>query len=634
MCWKRGEFAARPYRGDVFVTGSESVLRTGNPSANANTALVTSASVTLSNGALWKMSSMNTETLRALSGNGVLDMGGFASGTALTVNATNFCEFAGNIVGTGELDKRGPAQWLLSGQSPFQSGAVTVFAGTLRVDGKIGGPVTVKGGAQLRGDGAVGNITATEQDSVVQIDASNADHPGRQGGDLEAVYLTLGSGGIAGFDIFGQSPTGGDDLLVAHGPVTLDNARLSAAFKYPPRDGDVVTLLRNNSPIPITGIFSGWPEGVTRKLGDVTVRASYVGGDGNDFTLTVTNLALSYAGGPILSGNGNETVESDECLLTHVFVRNRRNVPLTITNAFLRSLTPEVLVTVAHSTYPPVPANNVMFNTAPFQFRTTPAFVCGTPISFELEVGVIGEGVFAIPFTVPGSTNCASASGGACESCFVVNGHFTTNAPTLLRAHNFIGGPSLCFPPKRCPETNIFTDDIAVPYVTHSFTNSTTNELCVTAQLKFGCPGSPTNVLGAVAYLGTNDQHGPCVNYLGDTGADGTQPFSFRVPPLTNFLVLVSARATNVVCPDYTLELFGLPCPSPTLRIARDAVPDKVLLQWSTAYPQFSLQAASGLTNQGSGGFEFNATLPSVVGGRYSVTNSATGQGRYFRLAK
>jgi hypothetical protein len=46
-------------------------------------------------------------------------------------------------------------------------------------------------------------------------------------------------------------------------------------FSYPPRERDVLTLLRKNSAGPINGIFAGWPEGATRKLGDVTVRASY-----------------------------------------------------------------------------------------------------------------------------------------------------------------------------------------------------------------------------------------------------------------------------------------------------------------------------------------------------------------------
>ena len=101
---------------------------------------------------------------------------------------------------------------------------------------------------------------------------------------VEAIVSAARTGkvGVA-LDIAGPSPTGGNDVLIAHGPVTLNNARLSAQFNYPPREGDVAMLLRNNSPIPINGTFAGWPEGATRKLEDVTVRATYLGGDGNDF---------------------------------------------------------------------------------------------------------------------------------------------------------------------------------------------------------------------------------------------------------------------------------------------------------------------------------------------------------------
>jgi len=173
---------------------------------------------------------------------------------------------------------------------------------------------------------------------------------------------------------------------------------------------------------------------------------------------------------------------------------------------------------------------------------------------------------------------------------------------------------------------------VAVPYLTHTFTNSTTNELCLTAQLHFACSTPSTNALGAVAYLGTNDYHGPCVNYLGDTGADGTQPFSFRVPPQTNFLILVSARATNAICDRYTLELFGLPCPPPTLHIARDANPTNVLVQWSTAYPNYHLQATNAFSGTVPFAFSDVSGPRSVVGGRYTLTNDASGGKRFFRL--
>ncbi|HKX61375.1 MAG TPA: autotransporter-associated beta strand repeat-containing protein [Verrucomicrobiae bacterium] len=620
--------------GDVFITGKDSILRTGR--SPANVALASTSSVTLSNGALWALNPLNAETVRSLSGNGVLDLGNLLTGASLTVQNTNRCEFSGTIVGTGALNKRGPAQLHLSGQSLIYGGAATVFEGTLKVDGRISGmPVTVKAGAQLRGDGAVGDVTATEQDSIVQVDAGFAEHPDRQGGDFDVSYLTLGPGSGVGFDIAGPSRTGGNDMLIAHGPVSLGNARLSAAFGYPPRENDVIMLLRNNSPIAINGVFAGWPEGVTRKLGDVPVRATYLGGNGNDFTLTVTNLPFAFASYRLAEGNGNQTVEPDECNLLYLSLLNRRTSPLVITNAILRADTRGATVTVASSTYPPIPAGSARENLIPFQFRTDPSLGCGQPVTFELVLGVQGEGLSAVTFEIiAGEGEDCTHPTGSCESCFVVTGRFATNSPTLVRAHSFIGGPSQCFPPKRCPEVNTFATNGPVPYLTHVFANGTTNEVCVTAQLRFGCTNALTNAFGAVAYLGTNDYHDPCVNYLGDTGVDGTQPFSFRVPPGTNFVILVSARAINVTCPSYTLELFGLPCPPPSLHIARDRAPEKVLLQWSTASPGYSLQTTNGLDTAGPAAYSTVPATVVIVGGQYTATNGVAPPGQFFRLKK
>jgi len=215
-----------------------------------------------------------------------------------------------------------------------------------------------------------------------------------------------------------------------------------------------------------------------------------------------------------------------------------------------------------------------------------------------------------------------------------VSGQFTGHAPTLLPSPNFIGAPSVCLPPKPCPETNFYSDTVAVPTLTHSFTNRAANELCLTVQLRFGCPGAPANALGAAAYLGTNQSNNPCANYLGDTGGDGTQPFSFRVPPHTNFLILVSARATNVLCPNYALELFGLPCPPPLLHITEGPSPNKMLLHWGTAFPGFRLQVTNALGSPGPGAFSNLAGPPVIVAGQYTVTNGMDGPQRFYRLTK
>jgi autotransporter-associated beta strand protein len=615
--------------GDVIVRGSNSVLRTGR--SPANTALASGASVIMEQGGRWTLNPTNIENVRAACGDGALYI---STGASLTLNNTNFCEFTGYVGGPGAIDKRGQGMFRLTGESPFYGGPLTIYEGTVKVDGRIAGsPVTVKAGAQLRGDGAVGNVIATEQDSLVQVDASSLDHPGRQGGDLDVSYLTLGSGAGVVASIYGPSPIGGNDTVIAHGPVSLGNARLSTEFNYAPHEGDVITLLRKNSVGPIDGIFSGWTEGITRKLGGVTVRATYLGGDGNDFTLTVTNVPVRSFGYRLAEGNGNQTVEPDECNLIFPLVGNWTTNSLTITNASLRSLTPGAVVTVPSAIYPAIPRGFALENITPFQFRTDPSFPCGRPVTLELVLGIENEGVFAVIYEIVAGEgeDCTHPTGG-CESCFVVSGQFTTNTPALARPLNFIGGPSTCFPLKRCPEMTNGNLKTPVPYITHMFTNSSTNEVCVTAQLRFGCAGAPTNVLGAIAYLGTNDYHDPCVNYLGDTGVDGTQPFSFRVPAATNFIVLVSARATNAVCDTYSMELFGLPCPPPSLRIAKGASASEVLLQWSSAYPDYRLQATNACHSPGPFG---DVTIPPVlVDGLYTVTNSAPGPRTFYRLAK
>ena len=622
-------FQGGSVRGGVLVDGVGSMLSTMKLNAFATASQLSSTgSVTLLNGGVWNLGPTNGETIRALTGNGRVNLGPDAS---LTVNNSTDCEFSGTLSGPGALNKRGPATFKLPGDSLAFTGPATVSEGTYWIDGAIyNSPVAVGTNAILRGDGFAGNVTTVGLDSKLIVDSKT---PARHGGDLEVVNLSLVPGSVAAFDFSGSSANGGNDSLVAYGSVVLNNAGLGYTFNYPPREGDVLTVLRKESAGAISGTFGGWTEGITRTIGGLTVRATYLGGNGNDFTLTVTNTAAGNAGYRLAEGNGNQTVEPNECNLLYLSLANRRVSTLSVTNAVLRSLTPGVVVTIASATYPAIPAGATRENLTPFQFRTDPELSCGTPVEFELTVGAAGEGVFAVAFNPVSGNDCAHQTGG-CESCFAVSGQFTANTPTLLRSLNFVGGPSLCFPTKPCPQTNFFSDTVAVPYLTHRFTNSTTNELCLTAQLRFGCPGADTDVLGAVAYFGTNIVDNPCGNYLGDTGADGTQPFSFRVPAKTNFVLLVSARNTNVVCPNYTLELFGLPCLPPTLHITKDVAPNKVLLHWSSAYPDYRLQSTNALRVSGPNAFSNVAATPAIVDGKYTVTNTAAPPRQFFRLAK
>jgi hypothetical protein len=289
-----------------------------------------------------------------------------------------------------------------------------------------------------------------------------------------------------------------------------------------------------------------------------------------------------------------------------------------------------VIVTSPLATYPVIPAGQTMTNLTPFQFSTDTNLPCGGAVGFELVVGVVNEGQFAIDFSPVSGSDCSHPTG-TCDSCTVVSGQFASNTPVDSQPLYFVGAPSICYPPKGYPGINPAPSLAPAPYLTHNFTNSTTNLLCVTAQLEFDCPSAPTNALGVAAYLGNFDPNNPSVAYLGDIGQGGPPypAFSFQVPPDTNFTLIVMAQATNLSCDNYTVQLFGLSCASPTLAITKDVTPSAVRVQWSTAYPGFTAQQSSTLA---AGTFTNLTQPPVILNSRYSLTNIPVTANQFYRL--
>jgi autotransporter-associated beta strand protein len=566
--------------------------------------------------------------LRTVTGAGRVNLG---TGTSLTISNDVSFDFDGSISGAGALNKYGrQASMHFTGDSGF-SGATTIWEGFYRMDGSApNSPVTVKLDASLRGDGRVGNLTVESGGFV----SPNSEVPGHHGADLQMSVANFLPGGILNLALYGPHQTGGNDSLLVNGPVTLGGTRLSSGFQYAPREGDVITLIRKTTAGTITGTFTGYPEGTQRLHGEIPVVMSYVGGDGNDVTLTVTNLAAGAGGSQVTSGNGNGLIEPDECNLLFLGVQNRRNTAITLSNVVLRSTTPSALVTIASAAYPTIPAASVRSNLTPFQIRTLPTHPCGAPVTVELQITVANEGTFAIPFTLLGGASCTNG-GGACESCTIVSGTFTTNTPTLFRRLLAIGAPSVCFPEKPCPGPDDGTNLPPTRYLRHTFTNTTGSDACLTAQLHFDCPTAPVGALHVAAYLGDVDPAAVCPNFLGDTGAatpDAYPPFSFRVPAGSNFVLVVSTRVEEIGCDSYWIELFGLPCPPPRLHITDDTAPGNARLHWSTAYPGWTLQSVNSLRSPGSNAFSDVLTPPVVVEGRYTVTNTTASPRQFFRL--
>ena len=633
--------------GDVLVAGA------GQLATLSSGQFSSSSRVTLQSGGFWSLNSSDAETIRTLAGGGSVAFPSFTSTATLTINNNISCEFSGSFSGSsGQLVKDGNATLLLSGNSSGFSGTTTVVRGECRVDGNmISSPFILRSPGRLSGDGIIGNLTSADNGAVI---APSSKFPDHQGGDIEAGNLDFSTPNFAAcmlqLEFFGPSSIGGNDKIIARGNVTLGKAFLFPSFQYAPREGDVINLIEKLSAGAISGTFLGMPQDSLINVNGITCRVSYTGGTGNDVTLTVTNLPLALNGAFVSSGNGNASLESDECVLLQVALRNKRATTLTLSNVQLRASFPQLLVTSAESVYAPLPAFGIASG-SPFQIRTTSSFPCGTPVPMELQVTVPGEGTFAIPFTIPGSANCGTPGGGACESCTVVTAHFDTNGPTTLQPLNFVGGPSLCFPTKACPGIDPATNLPPTTYATHSFTNSSTNLLCVTANVKLNCEvalGPPA----IAAYLNTFDTNNVCANYLGDSGGGlgfPFQPFSFLVPAGSNF-VLVVTRLTSG-CLDYTLELFDLPCPPPTIAIGPvggsgqalgaaftplspdgrgTGVVSSIQLNWSTAYPEWTVQQAAEVT----GAFSDLLATPMVVNGRYALTNMPATTNQFYRLKR
>ena len=491
----------------------------------------------------------------------------------------------------------------------------------------LNSPVTVGLLARLSGDGVANTVYVGAFSTL----APSSEVPGQLGGELEARSLALGIFGNLDLDFFGPHPTGGNDRLAINGDVFLGGAFLTANFKYAPRAGDVLTLIRKLSAGAIPDTLADWPQGATRVLNGIPAQISYTGGDGNDVTLTVTNLAAQGFGYRVESGNGNGLVEPDECNLLFLTVQNRRNTPITLSNIVLRSTTPGAFITRAEAAYPIVPALGSATNLTPFQLRTTPDFPCNTPVTVELQVSVANEGTFAIPFTLFGGTNC-NAGGGGCESCHVVStGQITNGLPTMTQRFVDTGTPSTCNPPKPCPGPALIAAGLgSVRYATHRFTNGTLADLCLTALLQQPCTGALSR-LQAGAYRGAFNPVKFCDDYLGDAPTPGL-PFSFTVPAGQPFEIVVCEFSPAAACATYTLEVFGLPCPAPTLHIAHDNNPTNVLVQWSSAYPGWQLQSVNALTGSMPLPFADLPGRPVVANGRYTVTNGILSEKKFYRL--
>ena len=86
------------------------------------------------------------------------------------------------------------------------------------------------------------------------------------------------------------------------------------------------------------------------------------------------------------TGNGNGSVDPNECNELSVVLVNNNRITATGIKATIASGTPGVLLSQTDSSYPDITAGATGTNNVLFRFYTSPGFVCGTVIQFTMTV--------------------------------------------------------------------------------------------------------------------------------------------------------------------------------------------------------------------------------------------------------
>lgn len=137
---------------------------------------------------------------------------------SLAFNRSNALTIANAISGSGALRQIGSGTTTLTGDSSGFSGTTVVSAGSLQVNGSLGGAISVTGGT-LGGTGRLGAATIGNGGRLA---------PGQSPGTMTFASLTLDAGSLTTFELGEPDIAGGpnNDLIVVDGTLTLNGGTI------------------------------------------------------------------------------------------------------------------------------------------------------------------------------------------------------------------------------------------------------------------------------------------------------------------------------------------------------------------------------------------------------------------------
>ncbi len=233
-------------------------------------------------------------TAMMVNGGATLDLNGFANtvgslagagdvnlnGATLTTGGSGAnTNFSGVLNGNGGLlNKVGPGTFLLNGGASAQVANVLVSAGTLSVtSSRPALAITVQNAATLNGTGTTGAVAVTSGGVL---------SPGPSPAIINTGNLSLAAGANLAIELNGTTAGTQYDQVNVAGTISLGSSILNVTLGFMPAVGTAFTIINNDGLDPVVGTFVSKPEGATFVVGGASFRISYVGGDGNDVTLT------------------------------------------------------------------------------------------------------------------------------------------------------------------------------------------------------------------------------------------------------------------------------------------------------------------------------------------------------------
>jgi hypothetical protein len=284
------------FAGTSVLSGAPVFLNTGNVTFGSVASDITS----LTTGATITGSATSTVDLGGtIVSGGAFNIGALpanttvANATQLILNSTTAASnFAGKVVsaGTGAnaLSLLGVGTLTLSGDSSSSgvTGDINVINGTLNVTGKLGSAnVTSATNGTISGAGGTIGVLTVNTGTVAP------------GGTLNTGVVTFNAATTYIADVL--TATTASNLKTASainlGGATLSLSSVVSGLYF----GDTFTIINNTAVSGlVTGTFANQPEGSSISALDalgntVTFAISYVGGTGNDVTLTVTNVSIA-----------------------------------------------------------------------------------------------------------------------------------------------------------------------------------------------------------------------------------------------------------------------------------------------------------------------------------------------------